>query len=461
MATSPFLTTPGMLANQQQMELAKALMQRGMGGPAGQMVDGHFVSNALPNAIQSIAGGLLSNKATGDATKLQEGQQKQMADQLRQYMAMRQGGMPADGVGPAAPANPGGAQEFALGAVNNPMLQQLGLKEFEARLKQNTPLSQKDILGANGFDAKSRLAAAMAGDMSLLTPEAQKGVVAEGQLVDPTTGKLIADVRPQWETRTIGGDLYQQEKREGGKMLKLDNAPKVSTTVNNSTNVINKGETKFAETLGKDTAEEFKLARQDAQAAYKQRQFVGQMQELEKQGIFSGPTANVATTLNAVGQTLGLPVDGQKLANSQAYQQQFAAQVANVLTSGGGIGRSMTDADRKAFEQSLPTMLMNPQGRQQVYRMLEADSAARIGRAQSFQQQLLQNPQYKDAAGMLTMNPVDSTPLGRAGGVQAPGAVPVPGVGAPRQAPQPGVIESGYRFKGGNPADKNNWEKVQ
>ncbi len=28
-------------------------------------------------------------------------------------------------------------------------------------------------------------------------------------------------------------------------------------------------------------------------------------------------------------------------------------------------------------------------------------------------------------------------------------------------APQPGQVEDGYRFKGGNPADQSNWERVQ
>jgi hypothetical protein len=38
--------------------------------------------------------------------------------------------------------------------------------------------------------------------------------------------------------------------------------------------------------------------------------------------------------------------------------------------------------------------------------------------------------------------------------------------GGPTQQPTggpiaPGAIEDGYRFRGGNPADKNNWERVQ
>lgn len=40
-------------------------------------------------------------------------------------------------------------------------------------------------------------------------------------------------------------------------------------------------------------------------------------------------------------------------------------------------------------------------------------------------------------------------------GVQTPEAPAAPG------GPQPGQVENGYRFKGGNPADPSAWEKVQ
>ena len=234
-----------------------------------------------------------------------------------------------------------------------------------------------------------------------------------------------------------GRPIMVQRNLATGKEEAVDKAPRITATANSSSSsIVPKGETEFSKALGKDVAEEYKQARQTAQQAYKAKSFVGQMEKLEQSGIFTGPTANIATTLGAVGQTLGIPVDTAKLANSQAFQQQFAAQVANVLTMGGGIGRSMTDADRKAFEQSLPTMLMSPQGRARVYQMINGQADQDISRAKSFQENLNSNPVYKDSAGMLTLNPVDSSPIGLPGGVLPPGAKPVSGTPAGGAGPR-------------------------
>ena len=236
---------------------------------------------------------------------------------------------------------------------------------------------------------------------------------------------------------TDGKPLMVKKNLTTNEVDVVDKAPRITATANSSSNsIVPKGETEFSKALGKDVAEEYKQARQTAQQAYKAKSFVGQMEKLEQSGIFTGPTANIATTLGAVGQTLGIPVDTAKLANSQAFQQQFAAQVANVLTMGGGIGRSMTDADRKAFEQSLPTMLMSPQGRARVYQMINGQADQDISRAKSFQENLNSNPVYKDSAGMLTLNPVDSSPIGLPGGVLPPGAKPVSGTPAGGAGPR-------------------------
>lgn len=240
---------------------------------------------------------------------------------------------------------------------------------------------------------------------------------AGGRLYDPYKGEKAGYIGDKFgPTQNVNGEAVQFEG-DSGKAHQVANRP---SQVRVNANTINKGETEFSKELGKDVAGQFKTVRAAAEQGYKTLSTVEQLRELDSKGVFQGPTANLALVLGQFGNTIGLPVDQAKLANSEAYQRQFSKEIAQVLMQGGGVGRSMTDEDRKRFEASLPSMLQSPQGRAQIYGQLELESKRSISRATSFQKQLESNPQYRDSAGMLTMNPIDAQPSGMTLPPQAP-----------------------------------------
>lgn len=449
----PFDLATAQAAIDRKRQLAQIMLQQAMQGQQGQMVSGHYVAPSLLATLAPLAMGAMA-KGVGEQADTAAGElaakyKSDLAAGLQKYFTTREGkpgqtmtteqadalmnGDQAPQLAGPVKADPRRAMIEAM-TSQIPELRLLGQMELASTFKQDaspetfghSPVTEKDATG--------KLISVLYGNRGTrrvvgeATPYEKPMVVAD-RLVDPAN-----PTQPVADYETKGGQVVTDDRGDkyqimsNGTWKKLDNAPKI--TVSQSTTTVNKGEDEFSKALGKDVAEEFKKVRSEAQQAYKTKSVVSQLQELEKQGIFSGPTANVATTLAAVGNTLGLPVDQAKLANSQAFQQQFAQQVANVLTAGSGVGRSMTDEDRKAFERSLPTILMSPQGRRQVYKMLNAASEAAISRHRSFQEQLRNNPTYKDAAGMLTLNPVDMEPQA---GVAPPGNPAVPGATAPRQ----------------------------
>lgn len=292
-------------------------------------------------------------------------------------------------------------------ASQYPELQTIGKTEYAGLQKEQ--INPLDLLKLEGFDAKSKVAAALGGGVGALEGKREyKDANGQIYVIGPDgQPKLAVDARGKYgPTQTINGEAVQFEEGTG-KAHQVATRP---AQTNVSLNPTIKGEDAFASALGKDVAGEIKAARDQALTGYNTMSTLKQLQQLEKQGVFSGPVANLATSINAIAQTVGIPVDEAKLANSQAYQQQLAQQVAKVLTMGGGVGRSMTDEDRKAFEKSLPQLLLSPAGRSYVYKQMERDANIAIQRHQSMQARLNSNPQYKQWAGMLTINPVDEAP---------------------------------------------------
>ncbi len=411
---SPAEILAAMEETKRRRALLEGQQQQNMGTP--------IVGNTgLGQAISKIATSYLLGSGSKQLGQEDAQLRQQYADALKgeagKYLETTQG-QPGVDLPSIGKQNVGGVKanpkEAILAAMTSqfPEMQAVGKQGFAELLKKPDRLTQKDILSLSGFDPASRVAAALSGDIEGLRPDADV-IVAGDQIFNKRDLKNgpVADARMRYTAPSrMGGDLYQQEDRPGGLFKKLDNAPKTTVSV-----AVDKGEDKFAEKLGTGVADAFLEARKQAEAAYRTKGTVQQLRELDAKGTFNTPVPDFAISLGQFSSSLGIPVDQAKLGNSEAYRQQLAKIVADSVLTGAG-ARAATDADRERFEQSLPGLIVTPQGRQQIFSMMDAAADQAIARNKSMQIQLQTNPKYKDLAGMLTYNPVDQQP--------GPGALP-------------------------------------
>jgi hypothetical protein len=129
-------------------------------------------------------------------------------------------------------------------------------------------------------------------------------------------------------------------------------------------------------------------------------------------------------------------------------------------------------ADYKAMQQRFGTSAISE-------REQWADTLMTASSKQAFDTDLYNIQQEGEANVQATRQAMDPRMYAPAGGwagatggnyqptpYQAPGTTPppgwtgMPGSGGTPAAPAPGTVSKGYRFKGGNPADRNNWEPV-
>jgi hypothetical protein len=161
------------------------------------------------------------------------------------------------------------------------------------------------------------------------------------------------------------------------------------------------------------------------------------------------PRANAIA--NRVATELGKP----EVTNFDAGRDIMADEVVRLLTSTGG-----TEADRSGMQSRLSASQSPAQmgGALQVFERFTA------GRFEALRQQYAQgDPQREQRFMDVLLTPKArqvfgeaSTPASAKDGQGKGGAEDT--VATP---PKPGEVQEGHRFKGGNPADPNNWEKVQ
>lgn len=375
--------------------VADALLQRGMTPQQGGMISnsaGTFYTGPsglgllAPAALMAL-GDKQSQDVERDQTQLASRYKEGLQQELQNYERTRAG--TNDEMGPNMPGNPRQAAINAIVSSYAP-LRDIGMNDLKTASQGQ--ITAKDLLPYTDPSAIPELATR--GSMGF-KPKADLGETG-GVIYDKNTRRIVKLEGPAPTRKTEGGDLFE-ESPSTGSWKKLDNAPKITTNVS-----VSNGDNEFLKSLGKQTAEMVTDARNRKVNAERMVNVASRLEELSTQGVFSGPTANLAVTIGQFADTLGVPVDKAKIGTSEEYTALLAKQVANVLMD-GSVGRTMTDEDRKRFEQQFPQLINTPEGRQQIIGMLREGARQDIEYAAGVEENL--SKQYPEAARLFRVAP--------------------------------------------------------
>ena len=398
---------------QRQQMLVDALMQRSMQPQQPQFIQngaGTFYTGpgVLGTLAQTIGGAMAANNRQKDidakTAALKEQYNTGLKEGMDQYFQVRDGVPPPSAEVGGGPAMPGDPRRAAVEAVvsNYPQLQELGKMDLAAMAKKNqetfsNPVTEKGPDGSlisvqYGNQGSRRV---VQGAIPF-----EKPMAVADRVIDPSAPtRPLADYSTKGgETLNIGGDLYQRDSN--GTLHKLDNAPKTNISVNNSS--VNKGESEFMKKVGTEAADDYIKAKQAKVAAQRTIQSMDKLEQLDKQNkLYTGPLANVAMQAGTLAESLGMNVDKQRLASSQAYQGELMAQMTQYLT--GSLARSTTDKDMEILMAPMPQLLASPEGRAALRRQIKAKAQEHIEYADQVQKNVANR--YPEAGNFFSITP--------------------------------------------------------
>lgn len=131
--------------------------------------------------------------------------------------------------------------------------------------------------------------------------------------------------------------------------------------------------------------------------------------------------------------------------------QSIVKRIAPTLRAPGSGATS--DIEYQGMLDSLPSLVNNPAANAMILSIMKAKADINVQRSEVITR--YQNGEISIGEARREMNRLD-----RASIITPEMRLALAGIGGKGEGPKEGTVEDGYRFKGGDPADPKNWEKV-
>jgi hypothetical protein len=251
------------------------------------------------------------------------------------------------------------------------------------------------------------------------------------------------------ESQTAANDIMTPDGKGGfipnrpliGAKAAIAKAGATNLTVNATQ------EKEEAKTVGKFLGEQYGKIQEAGIGAQAKLDRAARMEQLLT-NISTGKFEGVKKEAAAVAQAFGIKLD-PNLGDKEAFEalsNQLALEARNP-SGGAGMPGAMSDKDREFLLQITPNLTKTPDGNRQII-----ETAKKLAKRDADVARKARD--YRKKNGTLDEGFFEELR-------QFSDKTPLFGGNAASAGPKAGAVQGGYRFKGGNPADKANWEPVK